>query len=83
MVVNVGDFNLFEILSDVFVEVNFDNFLEGESSIIFELWLSFDYDKLFVYYCLINVEVIDKSIVVLFNLLGIYEVIEEVFIVYV
>ncbi|TMO47058.1 TonB-dependent receptor [Pseudoalteromonas sp. S4389] len=77
-VVNVGDFNLFEIPSDVFVEANFDNFLAGESSITPEPWPSFDYDKLLAYYRSINAEATDKSIVASLNSSGTYEVTEEV-----
>ena len=73
-----GEFELFQIPSNVFVPANFDNFLDGEDSISPNPWPSFDYDKLLEYYRSINQEAADKSIVASLNKAGSYEVSEAV-----
>ncbi|WP_348272528.1 TonB-dependent receptor [Pseudoalteromonas sp. K222D] len=77
-VVSTGDFNLFEIPSDVFVPANFDNFLDGENSKTPQPWPSFDYDKLLDYYRTINAAATDASIVASLSKSGTYQVSEEV-----
>ncbi|MDR9768416.1 TonB-dependent receptor [Shewanella baltica] len=73
-----GEFELFQIPSNVFVPANFDNFLDGEDSISPQPWPSFDYDKLLEYYRSINQEAADKSIVASLNKAGSYQVTEAV-----
>lgn len=73
-----GEFELFKIPADVFVPANFDNFLDGESSISPQPWPSFDYDKLLSYYRSLNAEAADASIVAVQNRAGSYQVEEAV-----
>ena len=77
-VFNQGEFELFQIPSNVFVPSNFDNFLDGEDSISPQPWPSFNYDKLLEYYRSINQEATDKSIVASLNKAGSYQVTEAV-----
>lgn len=73
-----GEFELFRIPADVFVPANFDNFLDGETSLSPSPWPSFDYDKLLAYYRGINAAAADKSIVAVQDRAGSYEVEEAV-----
>lgn len=73
-----GEFELFKIPASVFVPANFDNFLDGENSVVPQPWPSFDYDKLLAYYRSISAEAADKSIVPVLNRAGSFEVKEGV-----
>ncbi len=77
-VFNQGEFELFQIPSYVFVPANFNNFLDGESSLSPDAWPSFDYDKLLEFYRSINQEATDESIVASLNKAASYEVSEAV-----